>query len=332
MALEIKNAILHIVGRQEGDSHFSREELDIDSEICYEFISKHVKRLLNNPAAKEACFSADSAVYADIRLFQQGDIFFKELSTRISRRLADIVQANPDIPPADILVTSFENRKSQYLAILKLNYSECFTHRIRTDEGGSDNQIVKHTTVLPFGSGRVEEACLIPYDPMVLRILEKSYEAGGEQVNYFSQLFLQCDTSLSKKEAAEIIHQVVDEINLKYYDNDVEMAAQLKYTLIEEAEEAGTVCLENVAKKVFQENEPVKNEFIAMAKDAGLPYDVDLGEAFVKQQFKTQKFKADNGIEISCPSELFKDPETIQIITNGDGTISVTIKNLREAQ
>lgn len=334
MALLITNAILHTVSNREGGSLFSAAELDVDSETCTEFVSKHVRRMLNNPGAREATFTAESAVYAMVKEYQKGELRFREMSRRMCERLADIMRENEDIPPADILVAAFGNGGSQYIALLKLNYGECYTHRQVETEHGTETQIVKNTVVLPLGGSKVEEACLIPFDPMVLRILEKPHTVNGEEVPYFSRLFLECETEISKKEAVEKIIEIADEINTKYFGGDVEVEAKIKCAMIEEAAEAEAgeeeaFALENVVRRAFPENEEIKTEFAAKAKDSGLPFEVKLDKPFVQRKFKMQEFKADNGIEIKCPSELFQDPNTVTLETHSDGTVSITLKNLR---
>ena len=43
-----------------------------------------------------------------------------------------------------------------------------------------------------------------------------------------------------------------------------------------------------------------------------------------------QKFKFENGIELSIPLDLFNDPEVVEIKNNPDGTLSVEIKNIEK--
>jgi len=336
MALLISNAILHTVGNQEHQTRYSDVELDVDSETCIEFVGKHVRRLLRNPAAKEATFTADSPVYSLVKSFQRDELRFKDLSRQLCERLTGIMNENEDIVPADVLVAFFDSGKQSYLAIVKLNYGECFTHKLTAgDNGETENQIVKNTVVLPLSASKVEEACLIPYDPMILRILEKPHTVGGEEVNYFSKLFLECETKLSQKEAAEAIKEIADEINVKYFDGNVETAATVKTALIAEAEAAGDgdgLVLENVVGRSFGDNNDAKDEFIALAKEYGLPHQVMLDKPFVQREFKHQKYKAENGVEIKFPAELLQDPEQIQVTTNPDGSLSITFKNLRPAE
>ncbi len=329
MEIFINNAILHVLNNDGGESVFSDQELDIDSDICCEYISKHIKKLINNTSAREATFNPDSKCLAIINQYIGGDLYFKDASHKICALLSDAMQKSQSIPSADVLVVQFEIKNDAYLAIFKLNYKECFMHQVASGEAGSDNQIVKYQTVLPFDGGKVDEACLIPYDPMVVRLLEKPYIIDGESKFYFSELFLDCSPELSKKEVVSAINDIAEEITQQYFEGDVSAMARVKMALIEEAEEEeGYVSFSNVASKVFGDNEEARTDFVSLAKEAGLKSDVNLGEKFVKQQFGSHKFKASNGIELKFPSELTDDSETIEFVNNDDGSVTVVLKNL----
>lgn len=336
MALLISKAILHTIGNSEAQTHYSDVELDADSEIVIEYVGKQVRRLLRNSAAKDATFTAESPVYSTVKAFQRDEISFRDMARSFCERLAGIMDGNDNIPPADILTVFFDSGKKTYIAIIKLNYGECFTQYRRIKEDGTtENAIVKNNVVLPLSAGKVEEACLIPYDPMVLRILEKSHVVKGESVNYFSQLFLECETEISKKEAAAAIQEISDEINAKYFDANVEVSARIKSELLAAAEmvdEQDGLILEGVVQRVFEDNDEAQKEFISLAKEYGLPHQVMLDKPFIQKEFKDQRFKAENGVEIKFPSELVHDPDQFISVTNPDGSVSITFKNLRPAQ
>lgn len=333
MALLISNAILHTLCAQQGGSLFSDVELDIESESCREFLTRHVRRLLNNPGAREASFKAESPVYALVKSYQKEQVRFREMSLQLCEQLSLAGRDIEELETADVLVVAFDNGDKRYLAVLRLAYGECYTHKLVKTENSVENQIVKNTTVLPLSASKVEEACLIPWDPMILRIIEKPRLIAGEQRFYFSELFLQCETQISKKEAVERITEVAGEINDKYFCGNVEMEAKLKCALLDESEtvdEDNGLVLENVAKRAFEENEQAKAEFVELAKQAGLPYELKLDKPVVQREFSVQKFKADNGIELKCPSELFCDPDYVTLHENPDGTVTITLKNLRK--
>lgn len=323
--MEIKNAILHIIKNDGNPSVYSETELDIDSEICEAFISKHVKKLMNNPATREATFQAESAIYSAIQSYIQRESNFKDIALGFATRFTEILNRYVDIPPADLLIVRFDVKHDQFLAIFKLNYNECFTH----EASGVANNLIKCSTVLPFGAGKVEEACLIPFDPMLIKLIEKAHPMDGEMANYFSELFLECETALSRKETAQIINEVTEEFVSEHFNSDIKTSALLKTAMTEEAEEAeGIVSMDNVAARAF-EDEDVKREYVHSLREAGIIEDMPLGAKFVKQQFGTQRLKAENGIEVKFPAELAVDEEHVEIERHSDGSVTVTLKRLR---
>ena len=330
MAIKINNAILHILKNDGSPSLFSQAELDIESEVCEAFINKHVRKLMHNPAAREATFLPDSVVHAALEAFQGGG-HFKETALVFGHRLDDIINQYVDIPPADLLLVHFEDKKCRYFAAFKLNYKECFTHTAGAD--GADNQLKKCTTVLPFDGGKIEEACLIPLTgPTVVRLIEKAHPVDGQMVNYFSDIFLECETTISRKETVQIINEVSDEFIQEYFDGNPKTHAQLKVAINEEANDAeGMVSLENVASRCFGEAAEQKQQFVHTLREAGLVEDLPLGEKFVRQQFGTQRIKAENGIEVKFPVELATDDGQMEITNHPDGSVTVLLKRLRMA-
>ncbi|MCI8443280.1 MAG: nucleoid-associated protein [Provencibacterium sp.] len=337
MPLLINHAILHTISNDGSASVFSETELDVDSETCSDFVGRHVRRLLHNPGAKEATFKAESQVYGLIRSFQKSEIRFGQMSRLLCERLAEIMQGNEDIPPAAILIAAFDNAGQSYIAILKLNFIECYTHRVLQTENGLGTQLIKNPMVLPLSAGKVEEACLIPYEPMLLRVFEKPHRIGGEEICYFSERFLECETEISKKDAAEILLQITGELNDQHFGGDAALEARVKCAVIEEAEENETaqqqevLQIDRVARRVFSEpeEEGLREEFIAMAEEQGLPRELPIDRSFARRAFKMQRLKTENGIEISCPAELFQDPDTVVLENHSDGSFTITFKNLR---
>jgi hypothetical protein len=271
-----------------------------------------------------------------VKAFQRDELSFRDMARSLCERLAGIMAGNDGVPPADVLVTFFDSGKSSYIAIVKLNYGECYTQYRRVSEDGkTENAIVKNTVVLPLSAGKVEEACLIPYDPMVLHVIEKPHTVNGELVDYFSKLFLECETQISQKEAAEAIQEIADEVNAKYFDGNVEMAAKIKTELLVEAErveERNGLILEGVVQRAFAENDEAQKEFVALAKEYGLPHQIPLEKSFIQKEFKIQRYRAENGVELKFPSELVHDPDQLLMVTNPDGSVSITFRNLRPAE
>ena len=327
MALTIRNAILHILHNDGPSSVFSQTELDIDSEICEAFITKHVKKLLDNPAVRTATFKPDAALYQLLIDYQNGAAYFKDTAIAIAQKLDALMTRFTALPPCDLLIARVGNKHGEYLAVLQLGFQEVYAHH----STASDNQLTMYKA-LPFASGKVEYACLIALDgpSMPISLVEKSAVLDGNNVLYFSELFLECETAPSKKEQAQLIEEVNTEIVETYFKSDPNITARIKSALVEEVEDSeGFVSMDSVAAQVFADNEEVKTHYLSTLREAGIQADLPLGERVVRQQFGTQRIKGENGVEIKFPAQLASEEDEMEITHHGDGTVTVLIKRLR---
>ncbi|MCL2199004.1 MAG: nucleoid-associated protein [Defluviitaleaceae bacterium] len=327
MALKIKNAILHILRNDGPLSNFSDTELDFESEICEAFISKHVKKLINNAAVRTADFKPDAEIYEWLTAYQNGGKYFKEVSQLIAEKMDAIMKKYPKIPPCDMLIARVGHKSGDFFAVLLLHYQEVYSHNSK----GSDIQL-KTCNALPFSSGRVEYAALIGLEGAALpiSITEKPEVIDGNSVMYFSELFLDCETTPSKKEQAVLISEVTTEFVEEYFNNDPKVSAKIKTAVLDESDnEDGFISMDNVAAKAFEGDSEIKEQYVATLREAGVTADVPLGEKVVKQQFSTHKIKAENGVEIRFPAELAAIEDDLEITTHQDGTVTVLFKNLR---
>lgn len=331
IGLIINRAILHIIDNSSKKILVSGEELDVESENTYGFIKKHVKRLLNSPECNEATFNKQSEIYHDLLKFKDGEIYFKDFSKLVADKLSDILLKNIDIQPADLLVVYFMKDDVNHIGIIKLNYNECFVHTTKVDNDGNiDNQITKYLSVLPLTGAKVSEACIIPFEPMVIRLVEKTHLIDGNPEYYFSKLFLDCEPEISKKEAVEILDEINKDIANKYYGGSLDAIATMTNAVISQSEEDdGILRIESIASKAFENEPDIKEEYINLLKESGIVRDLDIGDDYIKKFFGMQKFKADNGVEIKFPAELTFDNDYIEFQNNSDGSVNVTFKRLR---
>ncbi|MCL1863628.1 MAG: nucleoid-associated protein [Defluviitaleaceae bacterium] len=326
MAIKIKNAILHILRNDGPPSNFSDTELDFESETCEAFITKHVKKLINNVAVRTADFKPDAEIYGWLTAYQNGEKYFKETSQLIAEKMDAIMKKYPKIPPCDMLIARVGHKSGDFFAVLLLHYLEVYSHNSK----GSDIQL-KTCNALPFSSGKVEYAALIGLEgaAMPISITEKPEVIEGNSVMYFSEMFLDCETTPSKKEQAVLISEVTTEFVEEYFNNDPKMSAKIKTAVLDESDsEDGFISMDNVAAKAFEDSE-IKEQYVNTLREAGVTADVPLGEKVVKQQFSTHKIKAENGVEIRFPAELVAIEDDLEITTHQDGTVSVLFKNLR---
>lgn len=328
--IRIKKVIVHILDSTIGMPVLSDQELDYGSEFA-DFLKEHIAKISSGDDGKTCSFyKEESEVYK--MLEQYSDDFFVDVSKDMADFLYSIMNSNIDIPPADLIVVRFRYGEEEYLALLKMNYKQLYTHRtVGSGEGGNTNEIIRHKSILPSESQRLSEAAIIKLDDLSVQVVEKKYEVNGEKVNYFSYLFLKCSGHMSHKSKLSIVTRAVESVQKEGYDEFSQYEAQMKAKSViqEELEEKGGFVVEELAERIFEEKPELKVAF----QDKMEKYDMVKEEILPQSETTTRKYQkqhlyTDTGIEIKIPMDQYKNPGSVEFITNPNGTVSVLIKNI----
>lgn len=330
--INIKKVIVHILESQTGIPVLSDEELDYGSEFG-EFLRDHIFKVFTSDDIKTCSFyENESEVFKMLSGYEENE--FCEISRNIATHLYGIMNANIEIPSADLVIVHYLMGRTNYLALLKMNYKSSYTHMTNCDEyGGNINEVIMHKALLPNEGQKLSEAALICLDDLTLRIIEKKYDVNGLKENYFSKRFLQCTSSLSPKAKLNIVTKAVEKIQEKYIEDNEQFEAKMKAknVIYSEFEEQGVINVADVAEKIFEEEPKMKEEFEEQISKYKLSTDeISLQNSSSSKKFAKQHLKTDTGIEIKIPMEQYENPDSVEFITNQDGTVSVLIKNINQ--
>ena len=333
--IRIRNVIVHIMDPTIGMPVLSDTELEYGSEIA-EFLKEHIVKISSGDDAKECRFyKEESEIYRMLNSYSDED--FVAVSKEIAGLLYDIMSGNIDIPPADLMVVRFREGEEEYLALLKMNYKAFYTHRTMAagDGEGNSNEIIRHKSILPSESQRLTEAAVIRLNDLALQVIERKYEVNGEKTNYFSFLFLKCSAHMSHKSKLAIVSRAVESVQKEGFDETERFEKQMRAKSIiqEEMEEKGGFVVEELAEKIFEQEPELKVAF----QDKMEKYDMVKEEIQPRsdntvRKYQSQHLYTDTGIEIKIPMEQYKNPQSVEFITNPDGTISVLIKNIEHLE
>ncbi|MBD5495905.1 MAG: nucleoid-associated protein [Lachnospiraceae bacterium] len=331
--IRIRKAIVHIMDSTIGMPVLSDTELEYGSEFA-DFMKEHIAKISSGDDAKECRFyKEESEVYHILE--QYSDDSFVDISKDIAQFLYEIMNSNIDIPAADLVIVRFQYDDEEYLALLKMNYKSLYTHRTMTVSDGNSNEIIRHKSILPSESQRLSEAAIIRLDDLAVWVIEKKYEVNGEKTDYFSFLFLKCSSHLSHKSKLSIVSKAVESVQRDGYDEGERFAKQMeaKRIIQEEIEENGGFTVETIAEKIFEEKPELKVAFQdKMEKYDMVKEEVQPQSENTVKKYQSQHLYTDTGIEIKIPMEQYKNPRSIEFITNPDGTVSVLIKNIEHLE
>lgn len=331
--IRIRKAIVHIMDSTIGMPVLSDMELEYGSEFA-DFMKEHIAKISSGDDAKECRFyEEESEVYHILE--QYSDDSFVDISKDIAQFLYEIMNSNIDIPAADLVIVRFQYDDEEYLALLKMNYKSLYTHRTMTVSDGNSNEIIRHKSILPSESQRLSEAAIIRLDDLAVWVIEKKYEVNGEKTDYFSFLFLKCSSHLSHKSKLSIVSKAVASVQRDGYDEGERFAKQMeaKRIIQEEIEENGGFTVETIAEKIFDEKPELKVAFQdKMEKYDMVKEEVQPQSENTVKKYQSQHLYTDTGIEIKIPMEQYKNPRSVEFITNPDGTVSVLIKNIEHLE
>lgn len=324
----IRNAVVHILDSTVGVPVLSDTLLELGPDLN-EFLRGHIYKIASSDEVKKCEFNQEeSFVYKIIKKFDENDLI--RSSKELAQYLYTIMNQNIEIPPADVLIVTYQINSTMHLAVLKMNYKESYVHLTGQDDVyGNYNDIIKQTATLPSNTARLSEAVLINLEDCSLQVVEKRFDVNGIKTNYLSELFLQCKGKMSSKAKLNIVTKAVDQINKKHFENEFDKQMEVKSIIQSEIEEKGVIEIETLGKKIFGDIPEIQEEFTEKIEKYNLQKEeVKPQNKLTVKKFEKQFLTTDTGIEINIPMEEYKNKENIEFITNPDGTISVLIKNI----
>ncbi|MGX7172785.1 nucleoid-associated protein [Enterococcus ratti] len=329
MDIYLKKAILHIIDRETGTPVFSQKELDLTKEFIREFLQKKIQKI-SSVQTKTGQLASDGIVVKQLRQCQEN---FIEASKAIVQRWFEVYQESEEAPSADVFIVLYEIDTIMYLALLKVNYRESYTHFVEADEAGIDNRLILNRAILGSKTQKADEAFAVDLTNLTYELIEKKYKFSGKKEFYFSNKVIESVPAPSLEENVKVIQKVAKSLGKKFETEEFDLVADLKEAVYDTIEEKGRLDHEMIAEKVFKENVTAKLAFQEEVQEQGFVAEalpVKEVQEISEKKFGKQKFKLSNGIELIVPVDVYRNPNLIEFANNPDGTISVLIKNVEE--
>lgn len=329
MDIYLKRAILHIIDREAGSPVFSQKELDLTKDFVRDFLQKKIQKI-SSAQTKTGQLAEENPFSQSLKLCQE---HFEEESERLVQRWFDVYQESEEAPSADIFVVLYEIDTVMYLALLKVNYRDAYTHFIEADEAGIDNRLILNRAILGSKSQKADEALAVNLTDLTYELIDKKYEFSGKKEWYFSEKVIESVPAPSLEENVKVIKKVAKQLGKKFEAEEFDIMADLKEAVYDTIEETGRLDHEQIAEKVFKENITAKLAFQEEIQEQGFVPEAPTVKAvqeISEKKYGKQKFKLSNGIELIVPVDVYRNPDLIEFVNNPDGTISVMIKNVDE--
>ncbi|KIR01403.1 pseudouridylate synthase, 23S RNA-specific [Lachnospiraceae bacterium TWA4] len=325
----IREAIIHILDRSSGLPVLSDCLLEYD-EDCYEYIRKQLVKLLTSDDKRECTFDAEhSGFYNALQLFDEDNLI--GFSQQIAEYFYQVMSENEEIPGGDLIVATCQLHSEQYLAILKLNYREDFTHLTRSTENGNANHMIRHRALLPSASSKPTEAAIIKLSDYTIYLTEKKYSINGKKGYYLSELVLQCRTKISENDKMKLLTKAVEQINKKHFEENFDKKLEVKDSISEELISDEPVDVMELPKKLYADYPNAQMEFQEKMEEYDLMKEkIHPENPNTVKKFEKQFLTTDSGIEITIPMDIYRDKHKVEFVTDVDGSIQIVIKNIQQ--
>ncbi|MGH4125617.1 MAG: nucleoid-associated protein [Clostridium sp.] len=329
--ISINEAILHVLDTGADEPILNSYMMELTEER-YKFILSHIERVLKDENLKYASFKSKNTIVKEVSQdYLNGRIDLGIASKEIVKELFEIMKDNDDIPSCDLLVISFSTEYGPMMGILKMDYVKQYTHKIDIVDNNVGIGLVPIITGLS-ASKKVQKAAFIrpirdgqAYD---LLVFDKKPVTDTDGVNYFLDTFIGCSLIENDRDATRHFMNRIELWTRSNCKDEAVKAERIRTSVKRILRNAEDVNIYDIAEQVISSYEPeVKKDFIAYFQECNLEkFQVD--KEYLEKKLSNIKIKVSSDIELSITGDAYVDSSMFEIKDNGDGSITMMIKNI----
>ena len=327
--LEIQSALLHVIDGRRHRIYLSERTLDIEDEMIENYVTRYVKRCLNDSRAKKGSFNEESAFAEELDVYFHGKETLAEFSAKVLEGIISYFE-NEEARSFEILTADFRFDDVPYVAFIFLEEVDTAAYVSDVSQGLIYNTITFGNTSLPAVSRPLSVFAIVnPLNGEISLVDEGKWKDGN---HLLSEKLLDSSEGFSHQEIIETVHDIAVEVADEFDENPVAVLSRVKAHIAESAAEGMPLRAKTIAEEVFEDEPEMALAFLRKAEEKTLPKETELPPKAVKPSMKKQKVRTDTGIEISFPAEYVNEPDKISFRENPDGTITITIDGVRSVE
>lgn len=282
-------------------------------------LRKGVFRDYNNNIIKNCC---EQIIYDENR--------FLENSKEIAAYLFDVMKINSEIESCDLAVCLYTIKDEKYVSILKLDYKKLYTHSIEFIDDKFNIQMVANEIGIP-DTGRQKQCAIIGAsginDEYHLRLLDKDSEKEESNSKFIGE-FLNAEKVEDDKYKTKTFKNSAEIWITNALSNDIKKAEDIRSILNYTLKEKEEIDIHDFAENSIKDDE-LKSSFKEHMEDKGLEEGFSIDKKWIEKKLKKRNIKTDSGFDIKGNLDDFEDPMKYSVKQNQDGSIDITIKNVK---
>ncbi|MGL4989850.1 MAG: nucleoid-associated protein [Sarcina sp.] len=335
--INIIDAVIHILDTNNDEPILNNYKLELTDEI-YKFLYKHLEKSFRDEDLRYAVFNPENRVVKDTaQNFLNGitsDIV--EVSKEFAKQMFYIMRANSSIPNCDLLTVYINTDQGPMISILKMDYVKNFTHNIDFVEEKLGIGIVEQQAGLPSSSQKVQKCAFIrpiredqDVDVMVIDKQRRTKEGEDFGATYFTDHYLGCTVIPNERDMTKSFMKAAENFARTNITEDAAKAVEVRDVIKSKLKEEEIINVNEVAREIFKEEPIQQRSFSDYMESQGVADDITIDKSFVEKKLKKVRLNVDKEIDIYLADEAYNDKDKFEIVRNGDGTINIMIKRIK---
>ncbi|NLZ47865.1 MAG: nucleoid-associated protein [Clostridiales bacterium] len=333
--IKIMEAIVHVLDRNSDEPILNEFPLELNDDL-YKFVLKHVERALKDEELKLARFNSDDGVVKKVvDGFLEGQHSLIEVSQELARLLFAIMKSNEEIQSCDLMVVSLSTEFGPMVALFKMDYVKNYIHKIEFVDNKMSIKIIPQTTGLPVSSQKIQKCAFIKawtenmdYDLLVIDKQGKKSSEEESASKFFINDFLNCTIIDSSRDLTKRFLNATETWTRANTVNDAAKAEEIRSTIKKTLMEEDNIDIKELSNNIFQ-NESEKQAFVDFVAAQGIEEKLPVDKQWVEKKLKRVRLKIDKEIDLYIDSSVYHDNSKFEIIRNGDGSINMIIKHIK---
>ncbi len=336
--INIMEAVIHILDNNSDEPILNEYKIELTDDV-YKFIYKHVDRCLRSEELKYAIFNPERHVVKDVTQDYLNGVTsdLVLVSQELARQLFYIMRANSEISSCDLLTVSISTDQGPMIGILKMDYIKNFTHKVDFVDDKIGIGIVEQAAGLPASAQKVQKCAFIkPFredqdiNLMVIDKKKKSSEEDEYGANYFTNNYLGCTLIQNERDMTKTFVKATETWTRNNIIEDADKAEEIRTTIKNKLKDEEVINIEELSRELFKEEESrMKDDFTTFVRGHGLGDDVEVDKLWVEKKMKRTRLNIDKEIDLYIDDETYHDNSKFEIVRNGDGSINLVIKNVK---
>lgn len=335
--VNIMEAVIHILDTNSDEPILNEYKLDLNEDI-YKFLYKHIDRAFKDEELKYAVFNPERHIVKEVtQEFLNGETRdFVAVSQELARQLFLIMKGNSNIPSCDLICAVISTDQGPMIGILKMDYVKNFTHKVDFLDNGIGIGIVEQAAGLPASAQRVQKCAFIKpvrddqqVNLMVIDKQKKSKDDDEYGANYFINHYLGCSIVTNERDMTKTFVKAAETWTRNNIFEDAEKAEEVRTTIKSKLKGEDNINIQTLSEELFSEEPQKQQDFTEFVMGHGLEEQVAVDKQWVEKKLKRVRLKIDKEIDLYIDEETYHDTSKFEIVRNGDGSINMVIKHVK---